>query len=83
MAALKRVLSEAEDKAAKEHTEREKQEAWVNEVQQELQALMENMRVWSVTRRLESPSLHRLLRVPKPLRPRPKRPSRNFRRPRR
>ena len=37
MAALKKALSEAENKAAKEHTEREKQEARVDEVQQELQ----------------------------------------------
>ena len=37
MAALKKVLSEAENKAAKERTEREKQEARVDEVQQELQ----------------------------------------------
>ena len=37
MAALKEALSEAEDKAAKEHIEREKQEARVGEVQQELQ----------------------------------------------
>ena len=37
VAALKKALSEAEDKAAKERTEREKQEARVGEVQQELQ----------------------------------------------
>ena len=37
VAALKKALSEAKDKAAKERTEREKQDAWVNEVQQELQ----------------------------------------------
>ena len=37
MAALKKALSEAENKAAKERTEREKQEARVGEVQQELQ----------------------------------------------
>ena len=37
VAALKKALTEAEDKAAKERTEREKQEAPVNEVQQELQ----------------------------------------------
>ena len=37
---LKQALSEAEDKAAKEHTEREKQEARVGKVQQELQALV-------------------------------------------
>ena len=37
VAALKKVLSEAEEKAAKERTERQRQEARVNEVQQELQ----------------------------------------------
>ena len=37
MAALKKVLAEAEDKAAKERAAREKHEARVNEVQQELQ----------------------------------------------
>ena len=37
MAALKKVLPEEEDKAAKERTERERQEAQVDEVQQELQ----------------------------------------------
>ena len=35
--ALKKALSEAEDKAAKERTEHEKQDARVSEVQQELQ----------------------------------------------
>ena len=37
MASLKKAMSEAEDKAAKERTEHEKQDARVNEVQQELQ----------------------------------------------
>ena len=40
VAILKKALSEAEDKAAKERVEREKQEAQVGEVQQELQALV-------------------------------------------
>ena len=40
VATLKQALSEAEDKAAKERTEREKQEARVGEVQQELHALV-------------------------------------------
>ena len=40
VATLKQAMSEAEDKAAKERTEREKQEAQVGEVQQELQALV-------------------------------------------
>ena len=37
---LKQALSETENKVAKERTEREKQEARVGEVQQELQALV-------------------------------------------
>ena len=36
---LRKALSEAEDNVAKEHIEREKQEARVGEVQQELEAL--------------------------------------------
>ena len=40
VAALKQALSEAENKASWERTEREKQEARVGEVQQELQALV-------------------------------------------
>ena len=41
VATLKQALTKAEDNAAKERTEREKQEARVAEVQQELQALVE------------------------------------------
>ena len=37
MATLKKLLAEAEDKAAKERAARKKQEARVSEVQQELQ----------------------------------------------
>ena len=40
VATLKQALTKAEDKAAKECTEREKKEARVGEVQQELQALV-------------------------------------------
>ena len=40
VAALKKALSEAEDRVAKERIEHEKQEARVGEVQQELQALV-------------------------------------------
>ena len=40
MATLKQALTKAEDKVAKEHTERERHEARVGEVQQELQALV-------------------------------------------
>ena len=40
MATLKQALSEAENRAVAERTERGKQEARVEEVQKELQALM-------------------------------------------
>ena len=40
VATLKQALAKAEDKAAKEHTEREKQEDRVGEVHLELQALV-------------------------------------------
>ena len=40
VATLKQALTKAEDKATKERTEREKHEARVGEVQQELQALV-------------------------------------------
>ena len=80
VATLKEAVSEAERNAAAEHTEREKQEARVAEVRQEIQALVEKQGVWSVTQRLESPSSPRLLRVPKTLRPKPRRPSRRSRR---
>ena len=40
VATLKQALSEAEKRAATERTEREKHEAQVGEVRQELQALM-------------------------------------------
>jgi len=40
VAALQKALSEAEDKAAKERIEREKQEARVGEVQKDLQDLI-------------------------------------------
>ena len=78
VATLKEAVSKAESNAAAKRTEREKQEARVAEVRQELQALVEKHE--SVTRRLESPSSPRLLRVPKQLRPKPRSPSRRLRR---
>ena len=79
VATLKEVVSEVERNAATECTEREKQEARVAEVRQELQALVEKHESWSVTQILESPSWPRLLGAPKPLRPKPKKPSRKLR----
>ena len=55
-ATLKKALSEAEDKAAKELLERERQEALVGEVQQELEALAkkhESLELDSKTRESE------------------------------
>ena len=79
VATMKEAVAADERNAAAERTEQEKQEARVAEVQQELQDLVKNMRAWSVTRRLESLSLQWLLRVPKPLRPKPTRSSRRLR----
>ena len=45
VATLRKALSEAEDKAAKERIEQEKQETRVGEVQQELEALAKKTRV--------------------------------------
>ena len=56
VATLKKAMSEAEDKAAKERIDREKQEAPVGEVQQELQALVkkyESLELDSKTRESE------------------------------
>ena len=56
VATLKKALSEAEDKAAKERIDREKQEARVGEVHQELQALAkkhESLELDSKTRESE------------------------------
>ena len=44
VATLKEALSKAEDNAAMERSEREKQEAQAVEVRQELDALVKNMR---------------------------------------
>ena len=80
VATLKEALSKVEDNAAVERTKREKQDARVAEVQQELHALVKNTIVWSLTQRLESPSLPRPLRAPNPPRPKPKEPSKKLRR---
>ena len=78
VATLKKVLLEAEKTAATERTEREKYEAEVGKVRQELQALMENMRVWSLTQRRERPSSWWLLKMLNLPRPNPRRPSKSW-----
>ena len=57
VATLKKALSEAEDKAAKERIEQEKQEARVGEVQQELEALAKKHESLELDSKSESPSL--------------------------
>ena len=57
VATLKEALSKAEDNAAMERTEREKQEARVAEVRQELNALVkkhESLELESKTRRVRA-----------------------------
>ena len=75
---LRKALSEAEDKAAKERIEREKQEASVGDVQQELEALAKKMSPWSWTLRRESPSLRRRSKAHGAPRLKPTSPSRRL-----
>ena len=81
--ALKKVLAEAEDKVAMKRAAREKQEARVSEVQQELQHAVKKCE--SLERNLKEQDLN----FPRPVRahtmpePKPKAPSRKSRRPRR
>ena len=79
----RKALSEADDKAAKERIEREKQEARVGEVQQELDALAKNTSHWILTLRRESPSLRRCSKAHGAPRLKPTRPSRRWMRCRR
>ena len=46
VATLRQAMSKAEDKAAKERTERKKREARVDEVQQELQDFVKKFESW-------------------------------------
>ena len=78
VATLKKALSEAEDKAAKERIEREKQEARVGEVQKELEALAKKHESWSLTLIRESPSLRRSSKAHGAPRMKPTRPSRRL-----
>ena len=79
VATLKEAVTAAECNAAVEHAGQEKQEAWVAEVQQELHALVEKHESLERDSKTRESELPRLLRVPKPLRPKPTRPSRKSR----
>ena len=78
MAALKKVMSEAEDKAAKERIDREKQEARVGEVQQEIQDLAKKHESLELDSKSESPSLRRRSKAHGAPRLKPTRPSRRL-----
>ena len=78
VATLKQALSKAENKAAKECTEREWQEAWVGEVQQELHALVTKHEALELDSKMRESELAAALESAKSARPKPKRPSRRL-----
>ena len=78
MASLKQALSEGEDKAAKEHAERERQEARVGEVQQELQALVTKHEALELDLKTRESELPAALESVKSAKAEPKRPSRRL-----
>ena len=83
VAALKKALSEAEDKAAKERIEREKQEARVGEVQQELQAFVKKYESLERDSKTQGSELAKALESAQHVKAEPKRPSGKLRRLRR
>ena len=78
VATLKQALTKAEDKAAKERTEREKQEARVGEVQQELHTLVMKHKVLELDLKTRESELAAALESAKNAKPKPKRPSRRL-----
>ena len=76
VATLKQALTKAEDKVAKERTEREKHESRVGEVQQELQALVAKHEALELDSKMRESELAAALESAKSARPKPKRPSR-------
>ena len=83
VATLRQALTEAEDKASKECTEREKQEARVDEVQQELQDFVKKFESLERDSKTQESELAKARQSVKAPRPKPRRPSRKLRRPRR
>ena len=77
VATLKQALFEAEKRAATKRTEREKYEAQVGKVRQELQVLMKKHESLELDSK-KRPSLRRLLKMPSLPRPNPRRPSRSW-----
>ena len=77
VATLKQVLSEAENKVAKERTERERQGARVGKMRQELQALVTKHEALEPDSKTRESELAAALKSAVP-RPKPKRPSRRL-----
>ena len=78
VATLKKALSEAKNKAAKERLEREKQEARVGEVQQELEALAKKHESLELDSKTRESELGRRSKAPEAPRLKPTRPSRRL-----
>ena len=83
VASLKKALSEAEDKAALECKEREKQSARVGEVQLELRGLGKKYESVEHDLKMKEAELAKALVSMKTPRPKPRRHSRRSRRPKR
>ena len=79
VATLKEAASKAESNAAVERTEREKQEARVAEVRQELQALVKKHESLERDSKTRESELASALESTKATRPKPKKPSRKLR----
>ena len=78
MATLKQALSEAENRAATERTKREKQEARVEEVQKELQALVKKHESLELDSKTQASELAAALKSTKSARPKPRKPSKKL-----
>ena len=83
MAALKKALAEAEDKAAKERISREKHEARVGEAQQELQGAIERFESLERNYKAQESELAKARQSTQDARAEAQNASRKFRRPRR
>ena len=78
VATLKQALFEAEKRAAMERTEREKYEAQVGKVRQELQALMKKHESLELDSKMRASELAVAIEMPSLPRPNPRRPSRSW-----
>ena len=78
VATLKQALVKAEKREASERTEREKYEAEVGKVRQELQALMKKHESLELDSNTRASELAVAIKMPSLPRPNPRRPSRSW-----